>query len=232
MSKSQKSHGEVNWEDVEVNTSTGGTRFLQIKESQEVRVRVVSKPYQYYTHWVEDSTKARRKVNCALEGCPVCEDTGKGPQTKWFVKVLHKEEDGSKSVKVLDAGAQIFGQLRALHDDDEWGPVHNYDVKIIRGKKGSNPLYKVNPCKPSAFTEDEKDLLRKAKDVNDSGYIDLVSMCEPWSIEKINKVLHGEDDSPTPPKEVNNFEEPEASTDKKASTKKAKEDDEDFLDLD
>jgi len=177
--------GEIDWDEAEVNISTTGSIFVNLEEG-ETRLRIVSKPYQYYFHWIEDITGARRKVNCALNGCPVCAE-GDQPKVHWLIKVLLRNKDGSPSaVKILDIGPQIFGQIRELNRDPEWGKVSEYDVKIIRGRKGSNPLYKTHPCNKTDFTEEEKNMLRKAKEE-----IKIDELVKPWSVEKINEAIHG-----------------------------------------
>lgn len=216
--------GEVGWDDVEVNGSPGSGSgiFLSMKNPGSYRVRVTSKPYQYYLHWVDNSAGKRIKVNSALDNCPVTLETGKAPQVKWMVKILHKNNDGSLiGVKVLDAGPQIMGQLRALKADPNWGSLTEYDVSIVKGRKGTNPLYKINPIPKSPFTEEEKTALRKSMDSQSDNFIDLNKLTEPWTPEKIKERMYGKSDVTADTSAM-----PESS-----SAEVLQAEDEDFLDL-
>lgn len=215
--------GEVAWGDVSVETSTG--LFLTFKEGEN-RIRIVSKPYSYMVHWIEDATGTNRRVNCAMEGCPACAD-GNNPRQKYMIRVIDRETD---EVKVVDAGVQIVGQLKALVDDPEWGKLSDYDVKVIRGKKNTQPLYTVNPCPKKALTADEKAKIKEA-----IPNTDLAKLSTPSTAEEVKAVLEGtvEDESD------DEFDDVEPT--KKEKTKKGKtgreieetesDDDDDFLNL-
>ena len=63
-------------------------------------------------------------------------------QTKWAVRVFDRD---SNSFKVLEFGTQILNGIRTLHSNKRWGNVTSYDITVIRGPKGQNPLYSVAP---------------------------------------------------------------------------------------
>ena len=128
--------GEVEWDSLDVKQSSGGNResiFLNMSKQGDYEVRVVSKPHQYYCHWVETKSGKRRKVNATLNGTdPVCLEQNKHPQLKWLVKVLHRDGSDEPKVRLLDAGSQIMGQIKRLHEDTKrFGDVRAYDILIL-----------------------------------------------------------------------------------------------------
>jgi hypothetical protein len=192
-----KKTGEVEWDDVNCKNGERKSIFLSMKEPGNYQVRIVSKPYQYFCHWIDMEDGSRRKVNCLDDGahdgkCPVCVSTGKGPQFKWLLKVLFRTPQGSV-LRLLDAGAQILGQIRDLHKDPEFGSVAKYDIKIIRGQRNANPLYRVLPLgsakDPKPLTEEEKKIVKDSSEVGSESYVDMVKFCQPSTLEQINEVL-------------------------------------------
>ena len=151
--------GEVDWDSTDVQVQKGGLNgeglFLNMKEPGDYSIRVISKPYQYYAHWVKDAEGKNRKVNCTLENCPVCVDENKGPQARWLLLVLYRNPGKGNEVKILDCSTQIFGQLKALKNHEKWGDLRTYDATITRGRKGQNPLYNVNPSPKEDLAADE-----------------------------------------------------------------------------
>ncbi len=187
--------GEVDWDSTDVQVQKGGLNgeglFLNMKEAGDYSMRVISKPYQYYAHWVKDAEGKNRKVNCTLENCPVCVDENKGPQARWLLLVLHRNVDKGNEVKILDCSTQIFGQLKALKNHEKWGDLRTYDVTVTRGRKGQNPLYNVNATPKEDLSADEKNLLKQYMKEDSDKYIDLIGLCKPWSIDRLDQVLSG-----------------------------------------
>ena len=106
--------GEVDWDSTDVQVQKGGLNgeglFLNMKDPGDYSVRVISKPYQYYAHWVKDAEGKNRKVNCTLENCPICVDENKGPQARWLLLVLHRNPDQGNEVKILGE-SELFKSL-------------------------------------------------------------------------------------------------------------------------
>ncbi len=141
----------------------------------------------------KDRTGKNRKVNCAIENCPACVDEGKGPQARWLLLVLYRSSDKGNEVKILDCSTQIFGQLKALKNHEKWGDLRTFDVTVTRGRKGQNPLYNVNPDPKEELTGDEKKLLKQYMKEDSEKFIDLQGLCKPWSRDRLNEVLTGEE---------------------------------------
>lgn len=151
--------GEVDWGDINLGSSDSQERvsdFLILKEGNN-KVRILSKAMSFATHWVTLDDGTKRKVNCATAGCPVCkrgQDTDK-PKPRWLIKVLNRDEN---RIQLLEIGPQIASGIKTLVDNEDWGPVTDYDVNIKRNPAGSKPLYAVMPGKRAPLTTDEKAL--------------------------------------------------------------------------
>lgn len=226
--------GEIGWDDLDVKQSSGEQResaFLNMSKQGDYEMRIVSKPHQYYCHWVETKSGKRRKVNATMDGSdPICLEQNKHPQLKWLVKVLFRdpERPGEPIVKVLDAGSQIMGQIKRLHEDKKrFGNVSKYDIVINRGPKDARPLYTVQALgserNPTPLTPDEKQAVLASSDPESDKFINIAKMCEPWTAERILAVINEED--PNRPKTA-------TSATQEDSLFAADEDDEDFIDLD
>jgi len=191
--------GEVDWNDVDPTQLMGRGQFLSLKEVGDHRIRIISKPHQYFARWVPDATGKDVKISCQFKAdCKVCRPRmgDKNPQTRWYCLVIDRsntdESHPSGKVRILDMGIQIFGSIRSLHQDPDWGDVKKYDVKINRGPKGSNPLYTIKPVgQKSGFTDQEKVMAKEVLTPGSEQHIDLMQMCEPMSCEETHKLLTG-----------------------------------------
>jgi hypothetical protein len=194
--------GEVGWEETDMpkNDGTGrktGSIFLNMKDPGQYKMRIVSKPNQYYCHWVETPDGQRRKVNATLDGNdPICIEMGKGPQVKWYIKVLYRDPKEGTVLRLLDAGPQIVAQIKKLHNDKaNFGNVGKYDVIVLKGPKGANPLYMVqatgNEKQPQPLSNAEVQLVKDSSDPKSPNFIDLEKMCRPWTADEILAVVQG-----------------------------------------
>lgn len=136
-----------NWGDADL----GGNDFMQFEEGNNP-IRMITSPYQFYIHWAKDQTGANRKVRCALEGCPLCQQ-GEKAQARWFVGVINRK---TNKPAIAEIGPQIFKQMLGLAKKEKWGDPRKYDVDIERQPKGSQPLYIVSPEPKEPLSEEEK----------------------------------------------------------------------------
>lgn len=251
--------GEVNWDSADTSTpGQGGPRipFLVMKDPGSYQIRIVSKPFQYYHHWVNDISGAQKKVNCTADEstCPVCKMGGKENRAKphWLFKVLDRTEstkEGKPVVKVLDCGNQILTAISDLNRDPNWGKVSAYDITIKRGPKGRNPLYTVHPCPKTALTQAEIAAVKATDVVDGPTFIDLPKIGKPWTPDRISGVINGtgsggpvggsKSGGGAPANDDYGFDEPAAETPatnnaapaKQAATTSSNANDADFLDL-
>lgn len=134
----------------------GGNDFMNLEEGSNP-VRLLTSPYQFYIHWTKDQTGANRKVRCALEGCPLCQQ-GERATARWYVSVFNRKTD---KPAILEIGPQIFKQVLGLAKKDKWGDPRRYDLDIERQPKGSQPLYIVSPEPKEPLSDDEKALVKE-----------------------------------------------------------------------
>ena len=197
--------GKVSWDSPVVNINLPSREegkkipFINMNGyNKSWKVRVVSEePLHYLCHFTTDKNGKPVKVNCSLtDDCPVnverTKTTCRGSQaeSRFYLKVIDREDN---KVKVLDIGKQIVNAIGSLVSNPDWGHCKNYDVKIIKGKEGTNPLYKVEPSPHKALSADEEQLIADSDNSGHEDYIDLESRTKPNSVEVLNKILKGGD---------------------------------------
>jgi hypothetical protein len=134
----------------------GGNDFMALEEGNNP-IRMITSPYQFYIHWTKDTTGANRKVHCAVEGCPVCQQ-GERAVARWYVGVINRK---TEKPAILEVGPQIFKQILGLAKKEKWGDPRKFDVDIERQPKGSQPLYIVSPEPKEPLTDDEKGMVKE-----------------------------------------------------------------------
>ena len=150
---------EVDWGTAELPGELGNREsdFMTTEEGDN-EIRILSNPRQKYVHWVVDEVGKKRKIDCALDGCPVCKRGQDGDKAKavWLTIVLSRKDN---KVKILEIGSQIFAGIKKLVNNPKWGSVAEYDLNINRGPKDSKPLYTVMPSPRTPLTTEEKKML-------------------------------------------------------------------------
>lgn len=251
--------GETSWDEEQVSSQRSANKkipFLRMDHNKNYKIRIVSKPYRHYYKWVRNADGKNVKLNSSLtEDCPLCVD-GKEPDVGWYARVLYR--DGGKVIPaVLDFGKQIMSGIKDCQKNPDYGEdLHSYDLTIMKGVKGSQPLYRVQPSPPKPLIDDEKAMAKAINKKEIDGeenpdFIDLEERCKPLPVETLRKILSGEqtpsEESSSGPDESGVFEEetPQVAPKKvvksvKASpvenvveenTESVKANDEDFLDF-
>lgn len=141
--------GEVDWNEADVGSSGGKLNFARLEQGANT-YRIMSSPIQFKVNWVDAPDGKRRKINTPIASPKLVqrlEDAGFKTQTRWFLKVLDRDDE---QFKLLEVGPQILKAVRELVRNPKWGKVTKYDVTINKGPKGSQPLYTVfpNPHEP------------------------------------------------------------------------------------
>lgn len=183
------------WSKADVGTSD----FMQLEEGSNA-VRMVTSPYQFYTHWTKDATGQNRKVRCAIENCPLCQK-GENAQARWYVVVLNRK---TGKPAILELGMQIFKQVLGLKKKDKWGDPRGYDIDIERQPKGSQPLYVVSPEPKEPLTQEEKNLVKEFV-----AQVDLDKMVSAPTPDEVREKLGMDEPKPAkaPSKVDSSFEE-------------------------
>tara|TARA_B100000131_G_scaffold322863_1_gene378447 strand:- start:3103 stop:3717 length:615 start_codon:yes stop_codon:yes gene_type:complete len=145
--------GEVDWNAAD----SGGTKssFMRLEEGENT-VRVMGNPVQFYIHWIVKPDGSRQKVNSPVDTPELVrrlEDSGFRRQPRWLIKVLDRS-DGE--FRLLEVGPQIYNGIKALYNNSRWGKVTAYDVTIVKGPKGQQPLYSTTPNPKEALSSDFK----------------------------------------------------------------------------
>lgn len=163
-----------NWGDADLG---GGNDFMDLKQGENP-VRLITSPYQFYVHWCTDVTGAKRKVRCALDGCPLCQN-GEKASARWYVNVINRE---SGRCAIVEIGPQIFKQILGLAKKDKWGDPRKYDINIERQPPGSQPLYVVSPEPKEKLDDDEVAMVKEF-----NARIDLNKMTEAPTPEMVRE---------------------------------------------
>lgn len=85
------------------------------------------------------------------------------PSVKFAWAVIHKwaDKDGTvhRAAKTFRAGSLVYGAIRTLLNDPDWGDPSGYDIEVER-TENKNAFYTVTP-KPNGkpLTDEEKELL-------------------------------------------------------------------------
>lgn len=146
--------GEVDWNSAD-SGSGGKSDFMRLEEGENT-VRVMGNPVQFYIHWVVGPDGQKGKINSPANNPELVsrlEDSGFKRQARWLIKVLDRSDD---TFRLLEVGPQIYNGIRALFNNKRWGKVTQYDITIIRGPKGQQPLYSVQPNPKESLSSEFK----------------------------------------------------------------------------
>jgi len=176
--------GEIDWNSGSTgNTGGRGSDFMRLSEGENV-VRVMGNPIQYFVHWVTSADGSTKKINSPIDNPELVkrlEDEGYRRQARWLVKVLDRGDD---TFKLLEIGSQIYNGIRSLFNHPKWGKVTQYDISVVRGPKGSQPLYNVTPNPKEALDGSFKD---KFVEFNDR--VNLDKLITPSTATDVTEVM-------------------------------------------
>ena len=182
--------GEIDWNSGDAGTGAGrASDFMRLVEGENV-VRVMGNPVQYYVHWVTTADGSTRKINSPIDDSDLVrrlEDAGFRRKPCWLVKVLDRNDE---TFKLLEIGPQIYNGVRGLFNHPKWGKVTDYDISIMRGPRGSQPLYNVNPNPKEAIPSTLK---TSYLDFNDR--VNLEKLISPSDRATVLEVMGWSDDS-------------------------------------
>lgn len=139
-------------DDVEVS---GPSNYIRFKDGEAVYGILRGDPVEYYELW--DQSKNKTIVPAGTHGA----------KFKFKMNMIIKEGT-SYVAKILDAGASIYSQLRALHE--EWGDeLENTVIVIRRDGSGLDTEYSVNPAPPKQQVTPESLEFIRTIELNDLG---------------------------------------------------------------
>lgn len=153
----------------------GVSNFLKLEEGEN-EVRIIDSPYQFYIHWPEDASGAKRRIQCSEKGCPLCQKGDKA-QARWYIPVFSLK---NKKCMILEIGPQIYKDIRSLNSNKSWGNPRKYNVNILRQPKGSQPLYKAMPLPPTPMEAEHKVMIQVFLEETD-----ILEMIKPPAPEEV-----------------------------------------------
>lgn len=127
-------------------TGDGGSgQFIRFTPGETTLMRIVGLPVKFKKTWEDGRVQTRF-------AWPVIEYI-LGPDNK--VKERH--------VKILDGGGSIYGAIKNLANDEEWGDPTTYDIKIKREGEGMQTRYNVVPGKKRPLLDADKAAIEEAQ---------------------------------------------------------------------
>lgn len=175
--------GEIDWNSGDTQEVKEQTDFMRLSQGKN-RVRVMGNPVQFYIHWVDTPDGKKKKFNSPISDQALVrklEDADFKRKPRWMIKVLDRSDN---KFKLLEIGSQIYNGIKALYLDEDWGPVTQYDITIVRGAPGSQPLYRVTPSPKQSL---ESDLKSAYMSFNDR--VDLTKLTKPADPDTVREIM-------------------------------------------
>lgn len=176
--------GEVDWNSGDTGTQEKRDLFMRLQEGEN-EIRVMGNPIQFYVHWLNRPDGSKRKIVSPVDNSSIVtrlEDSGFKRQAKWLIKVLDRSDN---EFKMLEVGSQIYNGIRALYNNPKWGKVTAYDISVVRGPKGSQPLYNVTPNPKEKLNTDFKE---KFDRFNEN--LDLSKLITPATTQEVCDLMN------------------------------------------
>jgi hypothetical protein len=168
--------------------------FLNMKEDGRYLLRIVQDaPCIFAIHWATDVQGRPRRVNCALNDCPLCLEGNKA-QPKFIIAAINRERG---RVQLVEFGKQVYSQIVNLRQDKDWGDPRNYDIKIDKDRgRGISHTYIVTAVPRNIGPINQEESLM-AKDF--LGRVNAEKFAQPSKVAEIlRKLGRSEADAPNP----------------------------------
>ena len=172
-------NGQVEWKNVGGGGAggIGKDAWMRLNPGSNV-IRLLTLPHQYHQHryMVEGGKKYGYRIDCAGQGCPLCQEGDKAKR-RWLLGVIDRK---TNTYKVLDIGFSVFKSIQTYAKDDEWGDPSGYDIDIVVDPNGgSTGYYTVVTKRPRDLSDGDR-LLQQENPVDK-----LAARVVPPSIEKV-----------------------------------------------
>lgn len=173
--------------------------FLSLQEGDNILRFIDLNGKKIGTHWVKDVSGKQRSVKCPVSGCPCClhkDEKGNPEPVPTQFKIFMKVVDKLGVIRVLEFGSQIHNQLKninkELKEEDSNATLTQRDVNIVKGIKGSNPLYTVKLVKQNPKLSFQEQLRIQA--IEEAVVKDTINLSEiivPWTVKRVNEQIYG-----------------------------------------
>lgn len=137
--------------DVEPSADTGLLFYLKDKD-QEARLRLCTPAFRYFDTITDKETGQEKEIRKIAWGAILKE-------------MVHGQP--LKRAVIFQASPQVYGFIKDLHDDPDWGDPSTYDIKVARPE--TKPMfYSVTPVPnktegQATINPDERAMLAEAK---------------------------------------------------------------------
>lgn len=173
------SFGEVSWDKV-----GGGrrTNFIKLQQGSN-EFMIAGNPVQYSVMFLTLPDGSNRKINTPVGDAALVrrlEESGFKAKNRYLIKVLDVK---SNTFGIIDGGFQIVSGLRRIHESDRF-VLSETIVDIVRGPKGSNPLYTVMPVEKQRM---DPALREKFVEFNDG--LDIDRLISPADSEYVMELM-------------------------------------------
>lgn len=148
--------GEKDWEE-EGAKAAGSGDFFPLKDDGQYAIRILGKPHEYASHWVEGPTKKTR-ANCAGRDCVLCK-AGHKASVRYLLPIILRKGPGVSQPKMAatEVGPQVYNGIRTLYKTAEWGNPTTFDLMVDKNKRrGPSGTYFVTPLVKKPLTDQEK----------------------------------------------------------------------------
>lgn len=177
----------VSWEQMNFSSNaTEGIPFMKLQQGMN-RIRIVANPARISVHWVADAEGKNHKILCPGKdngGCPICQELGEKPQTRYMLMVLDRA-DGV--VKQLEVGRMIMKDIQTLAMDADFGNPTQYDIKIQKDGAGRETRYHVMPApSKTPLTAAEKELVDKTPSLESMNKVHTAEEIRNMNITGLN----------------------------------------------
>ena len=158
----------------------GESAFLNLKNSDEVKFRIISMPVIGWVAWDEDEEGNKKPTRTAIDDQPDMDAYDEDNQPRKFMALIVIDRNDEDKKKVLELTQQsIIKAINALSSNPDWGKPFSYDINVVKKGEGLKTRYTVTPSpkKPLA-----KNVIRDAqeKPCNLDNYFEDKS---PWECE-------------------------------------------------
>ena len=120
------------------DSSSEGGKYTKIKESEPVKLRILSEAITGYNYWTADNKCHRSELR--FESTPNIRD-GEKQKHFWAFKVWNYN---TKQIEIWEiTQSSIRDTLWSYWKDDEYGDLRNYPLKITRTGKALETKYSV-----------------------------------------------------------------------------------------
>lgn len=134
----------------EENKKDGSANYVKFKEEGDYKLRILSKPIHGWEKWSGEK-EVRFFRNCTQEQIEKLKSTDGKFGKFWAFIVWNYNEELIQIWKITQSS--IKKVLKELDTDEDYGPLHNYDIKITREGKGLNTTYSVKPLNSKSISD-------------------------------------------------------------------------------